>query len=307
MEHDARRWPAEPRRAILLRAESMSAFVTKLSRASDQNRSRLCVGLDPDPRLAPPRLVDRDGWVARFVLGIVAATADLVCAFKPNVAFYEALGDDGYRGLRAVLDGLPKDVVSIGDAKRGDVESTAAAYARALFEVWGFDAATVSPYLGGDSLEPFARYGDRGVIVICKTSNRGSGDLQDLDVAWRGETVPLYEAVARQVAERNAAGNLGLVVGATYPAQLARVRAIAPTLPILVPGVGAQQGDLEGAVAASLDADGGGILVNASRSVLYASSGDDWQAAARAAALDLRERIDAARQAHADRERAGAR
>lgn len=285
----------------------MSAFPAKLSQASARNRSLLCVGLDPDPRLAPPELVGRDGWVARFVLGIVEATADLACAFKPNLAFYEALGDEGYRGLRQVMDGLPKDVVSIGDAKRGDVESTAAAYARALFEVWGFDAATVSPYLGGDSLDPFIRYEDRGVIAICKTSNRGSGDLQDLDVAWQGETMPLYEAVARQVAERNTAGNLGLVVGATYPAQLARVRSIAPSLPILVPGVGAQQGDLEGAVTAGLDADGGGILVNASRGVLYASSADDWQAAARAAALDLRERIDAVRQARAEGERAGAR
>ena len=282
----------------------MTAFTTKLAEASARNRSLLCVGLDPDPRLAPPSLVGRDGWVARFVLGIVEATADLVCAFKPNLGFFEALGDEGYRGLRALMDGLPRDVVSIGDAKRGDVESTAAAYARALFDVWGFDAATVSPYLGGDSLDPFARYEDRGVIVICKTSNRGSGDLQDLAVAWQGETMPLYEAVARQVVARNAAGNLGLVVGATYPEQLARVRRIAPGLPILVPGVGAQRGDLEGAVTAGLDADGGGILVNASRSVLYASGGDDWQAAARAPALDLRERIDAARQARADRERA---
>ena len=284
----------------------MSAFTTKLTEASTRNRSLLCVGLDPDPRLAPPALVGQDGWVARFVLGVVEATADLVCAFKPNLAFYEALGDDGYRGLRAVMDGLPKDVLSLGDAKRGDVDSTAAAYARALFEVWGFDAATVSPYLGGDSLDPFTRYADRGVIVICKTSNRGSGDLQDLDVTWQGESMPLYEAVARQVVARNGAGNLGLVVGATYPEQLGRVRSIAPGVPILVPGVGAQQGDLEGAVTAGLDASGGGILVNASRSVLYASSGDDWQAAARAAALDLRERVDAVRQARAERERADA-
>ena len=284
----------------------MTAFSTKLADASARNRSLLCIGLDPDPRLAPPALVGQDGWVARFVLGIVEATADLVCAFKPNFAFYEALGDEGYRGLRAVMDGLPKDVVSIGDAKRGDVESTAAAYARALFEVWGVDAATVSPYLGGDSLDPFTRYAERGVIVICKTSNRGSGDLQDLDVSWQGAAMPLYEAVARQVVARNTAGNLGLVVGATYPEQLARVRSIAPDLPILVPGVGAQQGDLEAAVTAGLDAAGGGILVNASRGVLYASSGDDWQAAARAAALDLRDRIDAVRQARAGREQAGA-
>ena len=273
----------------------MSAFTAKLTTAADRNGSLLCVGLDVDPRLAPRSLVEQDGWVERFALGIVEATADLVCAFKPNLAFYEALGMDGYRGLQRVLAGLPKDLVRIGDAKRGDVGNTAAAYAAALFEVWGFDAVTVNPYMGFDTLEPFIQYRDRGVIAVCKTSNPGSGDLQDLPTTWRGETIPLYEVVARQVGEGNVAGNCGLVVGATYPTELGRVRALAPELPILVPGVGAQQGDLEASVAAGLDRDGGGIIVNAARQVLYASRGDDWQAAARRAAKELRGRIEAVR------------
>ena len=272
----------------------MGVFADKLAAVARRNRSLLCVGLDVDPALAPPSLVGRDGWVERFALGVVEATRDLVCAYKPNLAFFEALGLDGYHGLRRVLDGLPKDVPTIGDAKRGDVGSTAVAYARALFDVWGFDAATVNPYLGWDALEPFVAYRERGVLVLCKTSNPGSGDLQDLETAVGGATTPLYELVARRAVDQDHHGNLGLVVGATYPAQLARVRSLAPRLPILVPGVGAQQGDLEASVRAGLDAEGGGIVVNASRGVLYASSGEDWQAAARAAALELRGRLQAA-------------
>ena len=276
----------------------VSAF-GKLAVAS-RKRSLLCVGLDVDPRLAPPSLVGNDGWIERFLLGVVEATADLVCAYKPNLAFFEALGIEGYHGLRRTLDGLPKDVLTIADAKRGDIGNSAAAYARALFEVWGFDAVTVSPYLGFDTLEPFLEWDDRGVFVLCKTSNPGSGDLQDLPTSWLGETLPLYEVVARRVAERDREGNLGLVVGATYPRQLARVRALAPSLPILVPGIGAQQGDLEQSVLAGLDAAGGGVVANAARQILYASGGPDWQAAARATAVELRDRLEAARQERTD-------
>jgi orotidine-5'-phosphate decarboxylase len=278
-------------------------FRAKLAEATERHRSVLCVGLDPDPRLAPPDIVGQDGWVERFCLGIVEATADLVCAFKPNLAFFEALGADGYQGLRRTLDGLPKDVVTIGDAKRGDIGSTAEAYACALFEVWGFDSATVSPLLGPDTLQPFLAYRERGIFALCKTSNPGSGTLQDLPVPWDGATVPLYELIARQMAALDAAdadggapGQIGLVVGATYPQQLAEIRAVAPALPILVPGVGAQQGDVWAAVEAGLDGDGHGIVVNASRGVLYASRGPDWQTAARDAAVSLHERLEAARQ-----------
>jgi orotidine-5'-phosphate decarboxylase len=278
-------------------------FRAKLAEATARRDSVLCVGLDPDPRRAPAELVGRDGWVERFCLGIVEATADLACAFKPNRAFFEALGLDGYHGLRKTLDGLPKDVVSVGDAKRGDIGSTAEAYARALFEVWGFDVATVSPLLGPDTLEPFLAYRDRGIFVLCKTSNPGSGTYQNLPVPAAGasvaSTVPLYELIARQMADldaNGAAGQLGLVVGATYPQQLREIRAAAPDLPFLVPGIGAQQGDVWAAVEAGLDARGAGIIVNASRGITYASRGADWQQAARDAAVSLRDRLEAARQ-----------
>jgi orotidine-5'-phosphate decarboxylase len=279
----------------------VSVFTDKLASAASRNRSLLCVGLDVDPRLAPPSLVGSDGWIERFALGIVEATADLVCAYKPNIAFYEALGIDGYHGLRRVLDGLPKEALRIVDAKRGDVGNTAEAYARALFDVWGADAVTVNPYQGADALAPFISYRDRGVFILCKTSNPGSSDFQDLTVDWDGARIPLYEAVAHKTLTWNGAGNCGLVVGATYPRQLARVREIAPDLPVLLPGVGAQEGDLEAAVRAGVDGAGGGLVVNASRGVIYASNGDDWQSAARAAALALRDAIEAAR-----RERSGA-
>jgi len=273
-------------------------FREKLAEATDRRRSLLCVGLDPDPRLAPPELVGQDGWVERFCLGIAEATADLVCAYKPNLAFFEALGLDGWLGLRRILDGLPRDVVSIGDAKRGDIGSTAEAYAKALYEVWGFDVVTVSPLLGPDTLQPFLAYRDRGILALCKTSNPGSGTIQDLPVPWDGATIPLYEAIARQMAALDtgeAAGQIGLVVGATYPAQSREIRAAAPDLPFLVPGIGAQQGDVWAAVEAGLDAHGRGIVVNASRGVTYASRDSDWQQAARDAATALRERLEAAR------------
>jgi orotidine-5'-phosphate decarboxylase len=276
----------------------MSAFRDKLAAATRRNRSFLCVGLDIDPGLAPSGLVGQSGWIERFALGIVEATADLVCAFKPNLAFFEALGLDGFHGLRRVLEGMPRDVVVVGDAKRGDVGSTAVAYARAMFETWGFDAATVSPYVGFDALAPFLEYVDRGVLILCKTSNPGSGELQDRLVAQGGRSIPMYELVARRAVELDTRKNCGLVVGATYPDELARVRSIAPAMPILVPGVGAQQGELEAAIEAGLDVAGGGIIVNASRSVIYASAGPDWQEAARAAASALRVRMRAVGQEH---------
>lgn len=274
-------------------------FREKLAQATARQGSLLCVGIDVDPKLAPPQLVGRDGWVEKFCLGIIEATADLVCAYKPNLAFFEALGLDGYQGLRRTLDGMPKDVVSIGDAKRGDIGSTAVAYACALYEVWGFDVVTVSPLLGPDTLEPYLAYRDRGILVLAKTSNPGSGTYQDLPVPSDSGSIPLYELIARQMAELDrseAPGQVGLVTGATYPAQLAEIRAVAPDLPFLVPGIGAQQGDIWATVNAGLDARGAGIVVSASRGVTYASQGDDWQQAARDAAIGLRDRLEAARE-----------
>jgi orotidine-5'-phosphate decarboxylase len=263
------------------------SFRERLRAAARSNDSWLCVGLDPDPVLMP----DGVGLDA-FLRGIVEATQDLVCCFKPQIAFYEALGLDGLRSLRVLLSEIPSVIPRLVDAKRGDVPATAAAYARALFDGLGADAVTVNPYLGGDSLAPFFDYADRGVFVLCKTSNPGAGEIQDMAVDG---SEPLFLHVARQAQTWDRFGTLGLVVGATFPSDVARVRAIAPDAPILLPGVGAQAGDLESAVRAAVDTAGGGMLVNASRSILYASRGADWQAAARAEALRLRDAINAAR------------
>jgi orotidine-5'-phosphate decarboxylase len=265
----------------------MPGFRDKLLAAARRNDSLLCVGLDIDSRRVPPHLLDGSGWIEAFNRGIVEATSDLVCAYKPNLAFYEALGWDGWEGLRRTLAGIPSDIPIIADAKRGDIGSTSAAYAQALFDELGFDAATLNPYLGLEGLEPFLRYDDRGLLILCKTSNPGSGEFQDLMVEWRGERLPLYQVVARRVVEWNAPGSIqcGLVVGATYPDQLREIRAIAPDLPILIPGVGSQSGSLEAAVRLGTDARGDLAIVNLSRSITYAGTGDDWQAQARAEAL----------------------
>jgi orotidine-5'-phosphate decarboxylase len=215
-----------------------------------------------------------------------------VCCYKPNLAFFEALGVDGQRALRTVLAAVPADVPVLVDAKRGDTPQTMRAYARAIFDELNADAVTVNPYMGGDSLAPFFAYADRGVFVLCKTSNPGAGEMQDLTLQ-NGE--PVFVEVVRRALEWGQHGTLGLVVGATYPADVARVRSLAHRAPILLPGVGAQAGDLERSVQAALDPDGGGAIVNVSRSLLYASHGSDWQSAARGEAERVRTAINTAR------------
>jgi orotidine-5'-phosphate decarboxylase len=227
--------------------------------------------------------------IERFIRGIIEATQDLVCAYKPNLAFFEALGDAGVSLLRGAVEAMPDSVISIADGKRGDIGTTAERYAAALFEVFGFDAATLNPYQGFDSLEPYLTDGRRGGFLLCKTSNPGSADFQDLLCELDGTRVPLYEVVARRAVGWNQRGNVGLVVGATYPAQLGQVRTLAPTLPFLIPGVGTQGGDATEAIQLGGDAQGQLAVVNASRQVLYASSGSDWAAAARREALALRD------------------
>jgi orotidine-5'-phosphate decarboxylase len=276
-------------------------FFHKLARAAERNDSLLCVGLDPDPERLPSAAKD----VAAFQRAIIDATCDLVCAYKPNLAFYEAMGEAGLGALRGTLAAIPADVPVIADAKRGDVGHTARAYARALFDYWGFDAVTVNPYLGADSLEPFLEREDRGVFLLCRTSNPGARDLQDLPVLL-GEgggqagsaqpfdgsrTRPLFEVVAERAKEWNTRGNAGLVVGATYPEELGRLREICPEMTFLVPGVGAQGGDLEACLRLGLNAEGGGLIINVSRQVLYASRGEDFAAAARQVALALRDEM----------------
>jgi orotidine-5'-phosphate decarboxylase len=264
-----------------------SSFQERLHAAARANNSLLCVGLDPDPSALPTGVP-----LDVFLQGIVDATRDLVCCFKPNMGFFEALGLPGQRALRELRATIPADIPFLIDAKRGDTPQTMRAYARAIFDDLDADAVTVNPYLGGDSLEPFFAFADRGVFVLCKTSNPGAAELQDLLVDG---AEPLFLRVARLATTWAKHGTLGLVVGATYPRDVAAVREVAPRAPILLPGVGAQAGDLERSVRAAVDADGGGALVNASRSVLYASAGSDWQAAARAEAVRLRDAINAAR------------
>lgn len=283
-----------------------STFYERWTLASRANDSLLCVGLDPDPSRFPAPLRDNDDVaqaIVAFNAGVIAATSDLVSAYKPNLGFYLAHGGAGIAALEATRRLIPPRIPGILDAKIGDVGSTAEAYARAAFDTWEFDAVTVSPYLGEDALAPFMRRADRGVIVLCKTSNAGSGDLQDLPVALGDAPRPLFLTVAERVAtwaDRWPA-TLGLVVGATYPAELAAVRQRCPDLPILLPGIGAQAGDLAASLRAGLDAAGSGLLVSASRSIIYAGSDsdqDDWTAAVRAAAQELRDAINGIRASH---------
>lgn len=252
-------------------------FYQWVAETAQQNDSLLCVGLDPrSERLAP------GDDLFSFGRRIVDATRDLVCVYKPNFAFYEAAGPAGLEALQRTVAYIHETagVPVILDAKRGDIGSTAAAYARAAFEVWGADALTVNPYLGADAIAPFTAHADKGVFLLCHTSNPGATDLQTLACPSR----PLYEVVAERAAEWGTA----LVVGATYPEALARVRALAPEAWILLPGVGAQGGDLEASLEAGLRADGLGVVVNASRGIIYAED-------PRQAALELRARIQAAR------------
>lgn len=259
-------------------------FAEKLTQAIERNDSLLCVGLDPRPDRFPSQVIAQPDPIFAFNKTIIDATLDLVCAYKPNIAFYEAQGLEGLAALRRTIEYIHEvtDIPVILDAKRGDIGSTAEAYAKAAFEVWRADAVTVNPYLGHDAVQSFTAYTDRGVFLLCHTSNPGATDLQTLDCGGR----PLYQVVAEQAARWG--DNVGLVIGATYPQALRVAREMAPQMWILLPGVGAQEGDLEAALAAGLDEQGSGIIVSASRSIIYAEE-------PRAAAQELRDRINAAR------------
>ncbi|MBI4759495.1 MAG: orotidine-5'-phosphate decarboxylase [Chloroflexi bacterium] len=262
----------------------MTSFLEKLEFAVAQSRSLLCIGLDPDPTRVPERFLGDPDPVFAFNRSIIDATADLVCAYKPNIAFYEALGIDGLQALKKTIDYVPQGLPVILDAKRGDIGSTAQAYARAAFEYWRADAVTVNPFLGYDAVEPFLSYADRGILLLCRTSNPGASDFQGLPCPDR----PLYLVIAEKALEWNTAGNVGLVMGATYPRELALVREIAPDLWFLVPGVGSQGGDLRAALRAGLDARGAGLMVNVSRQVIYTAD-------PRSAAQGLRDALNGLR------------
>jgi orotidine-5'-phosphate decarboxylase len=263
-------------------------FRDKLTRAVDANDSLVCVGLDPDPSKLPAAVQDKDNPVLYFNKAIIDATADLVCVYKPNWAFYGALGACAWPTIKGTLEHVPDNVPVLVDAKVGDIGSTAERYARMFFDEMGADALTVTPYMGTDAVEPFTAYRDKGVILVCLTSNPGADDFEKQQLA----DGPLYEYVARQAQVWNTAGNCGLVVGGTQPEHMARMRALVPEMPFLIPGIGAQGGDLEAAVAKGQNADGAGIMVNSSRGIIYASDGPDFAEAARQAVLELRDRIN---------------
>jgi orotidine-5'-phosphate decarboxylase len=266
------------------------SFVSDLTAAWTRNNSLLCVGLDPDPAKFPPHLSQRPRAILEFCTAVVDATAGLVCCFKPQIAYFSACrAEDQLEALIAHIHDRHPGIPVILDAKRGDIGSTAERYAAEAFERYRADAVTVNPYLGRDSVEPFLAFADKGVIVLCRTSNTGGGDLQSVDVG--GEK--LYQRVARLVAaEWNTHGNCALVVGATFPAELARVRAIVGDLPLLVPGVGAQGGDIEAAVCAGKTPVGTGLMISSSRAILYAGGGGDFAQAAQRIAMQTRDAIN---------------
>ena len=267
-----------------------STFMHALRERWHDAGSLVCVGLDPEPAKFPARFGNDDDAVFSFCRDIVDATAKYACAFKPQIAHFAALGaEDALQRLIAHIHATHPGVPVILDSKRGDIGSTAQHYASEAFDRYGADAVTANPYLGRDSLQPFLDRADRGVVILCRTSNPGAGDLQDLVVDGR----PLYQHVAEKIArEWNGNDNCALVVGATWPKQLREVRAIVGDLPFLVPGVGAQGGDVEAVVTNAKTADGTGLMVSSSRAILYASSGDDFADAAAGAAKSLRDQIN---------------
>jgi orotidine-5'-phosphate decarboxylase len=266
------------------------SFLAKLSAASRARDTILCVGLDPEPSSIPESLGRGPQAAIRFLRRIVRATAPFVCAYKPNLAFFERYGPQGMEVLALTLQAIPGDIAVVLDAKRGDVPNTAEAYADALFGAYHADAATVAPYVGLDSIAPFCSQ-DRFALVLARTSNPGAGDFQDLEVGGR----PLYERIVERCVERFSADRCGFVVGATYPDEARRLRALAPDRLFLMPGVGAQGGAIGPALRAGLDANGGGVLPSASRSILYASRDSDFERAAADAARALRDAANTAR------------
>jgi orotidine-5'-phosphate decarboxylase len=266
-------------------------FIEKLRARWQHADSLVCVGLDPDPAKFPDAFVDDEDALFAFCRDIADATAEFACAFKPQIAYFAAQndGEAALQRLIAHINGSHPDVPVILDAKRGDIGSTAEQYATEAFERYGADAVTLNPYMGRDSAAPFLQYNDRGCVFLCHTSNPGARDFQELDVG--GE--PLYQRIARTIAKDwNADGNCALVVGATFPEELKVIRGIVGDMPLLIPGVGAQGGDVEAVVKNGKTADGAGLMINSSRGILYASNGADYAEAAANAAKSLRDEIN---------------
>jgi len=267
-------------------------FINKLSAAWTANDSLLCVGLDPDMAKLPAQFQNDADGIFKFCTEIIDATADLACSFKPQIAYFAALGAEAQlERICAYLRTNYPHIPLILDAKRGDIGATARQYAREAYDRYGADAVTVNPYMGSDSVEPYMEWSDRGVIILCRTSNAGGSDLQFLNVDGK----PLYQHVAKLVADKwNSNGQCALVVGATFPEELAQVRAIVGDMPLLVPGIGAQGGDIAATVSSGKTANGTGMMINSSRAILYATpqQGEDFAAAARRVALETRDAIN---------------
>lgn len=267
-------------------------FIQKLSQAWTTNNSLLCVGLDPDVKKFPAELAQQPDAIYEFCKAIVDATADLACSFKPQIAYFAALrAEDQLEAICRYIKATYPQIPIVLDAKRGDIGATAEQYAREAFERYDADAVTVNPYMGFDSVAPYLEWKDRGAIVLCRTSNAGGSDLQFLDVGGK----PLYQHVAHLVADKwNSNGQCALVVGATFPNEIAQVRALIDDMPLLIPGVGAQGGDVESTVKAGRTANGTGMMINSSRAILYAKTmGEETYAqAARRVALETRDAIN---------------
>ena len=273
-----------------------NTFTQQLQSAWASQGSMLCVGFDPDPKRLPPALQGNQEGIYEFCREIADATADLVCAFKPQFAYFASQRAEAQleKLIRHLKDKYPHIPVIL-DAKRGDIGSTADHYALEAFDRYGADAVTVNPYMGFDTIEPYLKRAGKGVIVLCRTSNPGGSDLQFLNVAPNGE--PLYLHVAKLAAQQwNSSGQISLVVGATFPEEIAKVRSIVGDMPLLIPGIGAQGGDIDATVSAGkiVNKPGTGMIINSSRAILYASSGADFSQAARAVAVSTRDALRAA-------------
>jgi orotidine-5'-phosphate decarboxylase len=271
-------------------------FVEKLITISRKNNSLLCVGLDTDLGKVPKSLLKEHDPIFSFNQKIIDSTRDLVCAYKPNMAFYEAHGSKGWEALKKTCQAIPKEIPVIIDAKRGDIGNTARMYAKAIFEGLDADAVTVNAYMGEDAIFPFLEYEDKCAFILCLTSNKGAQDFQLslLKTPPKAgiDEKPLYQLVAEKTLSWNRRGNCGLVVGATYPEQLRKIRGIAQSLPILIPGIGAQSGEVESTVRFGTDEKGERAIINSSRGIIYASQKENFAEAARAEAVKLRDRIN---------------
>jgi len=267
-------------------------FIQKLRNIQRKNNSLVCIGLDTDVTKVPESLYRWGDPQFEFNRRIIDATKDLVCAYKLNISFYESVGEHGWYTVHQTLARIPEEIVTIGDGKRGDIPSSAERQAHLLCNDWEFSGTTVNPYMGGDSVEPFTRRPEQCAFVLAVTSNKGSKDFQHLKVKGK----PLYEHVVRTAKKWNKKKNIGLVVGATRPAELKRVRSLAPEMPILIPGIGAQKGDLASTVRYGCDKNGELAIINIGRAIINASTGDDFAERAREATIRYRNQINEIRE-----------